>query len=106
MSTLAPREDAFRSVLRQAGAVFAEHDGRLTAVNYGSAAGELAVCLRAVGLVDRSELTKLELEGPPERLSALLLRLAGTDIAVGGVAPRPAITWCRADEDRAIVICE
>ncbi len=106
MSTVARNEDAFASILRQAGAVFAEHDGRLTVLNFGSAAGELAVCLRALGLVDRSELMKLVLEGPAERIGAVLVRVAGTDLAVGGVAQRSTTWWCRADADRAIAICE
>ena len=106
MSTVARNEDAFASILRQAGAVCAEHEGRLTVLNFGSAAGELAVCLRAVGLVDRSELTKLVLEGPSERIAAVLVRVAGSDLAVGGVAQRSTTWWCRADEDRAIAICE
>ncbi len=106
MSTVARNEDAFVSILRQAGAVVAEHEGRLTVLNFGSAAGELAVCLRAVGLVDRSELTKLVLTGPAERIGALLVRLAGTDLAVGGVARRSTIWWCRTGPDRVIALCE
>jgi glycine cleavage system aminomethyltransferase T len=106
VSTVAPHEDGFASILRQAGAVFAEHEGQLTVVNFGSAAGELAVCLRAVGLVDRSELTKLVLEGGPARIDTALGRLAATDLAVGGVAQRSGIWWCRADPDRVIAICE
>jgi glycine cleavage system aminomethyltransferase T len=106
MSTIAQHEDAFASILRRAGAVFATPEGRLTVVDFGSAAGELAVCLTAVGLVDRSELTKLVVEGPAGRISALLMRLADTDLAVGGVARRSAIWWCRDDEERVIAICE
>ena len=106
VSTVARNEDAFASILRQAGAVFAEHEGRLTVLNFGSAAGELAVCLRAVGLVDRSELTKLVIEGPAERIGAILVRVAGTDLAVGGVTQRSTTWWCRADPDRAIALCQ
>ena len=106
MSTVARNEEAFASILRQAGAVFGEHEGRLTVLNFGSAAGELAVCLRTVGLVDRSELTTLVLEGPPERIAAVLVRVAETDLPVGGVARRSTTWWCRADPHRAIAICE
>ena len=52
------------TVLCQAGAVFASRSGRRAAINYGSAAGELAVCVSAVGLVDRSELSTLVVEAP------------------------------------------
>jgi hypothetical protein len=40
-------------VLRRAGAVLARRDGRDVAINFGSAAAELAVCVRSVGIVDR-----------------------------------------------------
>ena len=50
------------AVLRQAGAVFARRGGNEVAVDYGSAAGELAVCISAVGLVNRAGLTEPELD--------------------------------------------
>ena len=50
------------AVLRQAGAVFARRGDTEVAVDYGSAAGELAVCISAVGLVKRAELAEPELE--------------------------------------------
>lgn len=67
------------------------------AVSYGSAAGELAVCLRAVGMADSSQLTKLELRGPARPL-AELIRL-GTDgtLAPGGVLQSGETWWCGAD---------
>ncbi len=42
--------------------MFARRGGAAVAVDYGSAAGELAVCISAVGLVNRAELTERELE--------------------------------------------
>src|ERR1700704_3458301 len=80
MSTLAPPEGGsppLDAVRRQAGAVFANHGGRAAAIHYGSAAGELSVCVSAVGLVDRSELTTLALQAPSAQLAALTSRLAG-----------------------------
>jgi glycine cleavage system aminomethyltransferase T len=50
------------AVLRQAGAVFARRGGTDVAVDYGSAGGELAVCVSAVGLVNRAALTDAEHE--------------------------------------------
>ncbi len=102
----APFSGELSEVLRRAGAVFAGHDGRTVAVNYGSAAGELAVCVRAVGLVDRSELTKLVLEAPSAQLGHLLVRLTGRVVAVGGALQTEDGWWCRAAEDRVIVLSE
>ena len=51
-------------VLRRAGAVLRTAAGSPVAVNYGSAPPSSRRASRAVGLVDRSELTKLELEAP------------------------------------------
>ena len=76
----------------------ATRDGRPVAINFGSAAAELAVCVRTVGLVDRSELSKLALEAPPAQLSALMRRMAGATVSAG----RRAVTaakrmWCGDD---------
>jgi glycine cleavage system aminomethyltransferase T len=98
--------DPFDSLLRRAGAVFARREGRSVAVSYGSAAGELAVCVRAVGLVDRSDLTKLALEAPPAQLRHLVARLAGTDVAVGGAVHAGGAWWCGAAPDRVVVLCD
>ncbi len=101
-----PSSGAFDEVLRRAGAVFAGHNGRTVAVNYGSAAGELAVCVRAVGLVDRSELTKLVLEAPSAQLGHLLVRLTGRIVAVGGALQTGDGWWCRAAENRVVLLSD
>lgn len=98
--------DPFDAILRRAGAVFASHNGRSVAVNYGSAAGELAVCVSAVGLVDRSELTKLVLEAPPAQLHDLTARFAGRGVAVGGAVHAGGSWWCGAAADRVVVLSE
>jgi glycine cleavage system aminomethyltransferase T len=98
--------DPFLAILRKAGAVFAVQDGRSVAVNYGSAAGELAVCVSAVGLVDRSELTKLELEAPPAQLRDLTARFAGRAVALGGAVQASGCWWCGAAADRMLVLSE
>lgn len=93
-------------VLRRAGAVLATRDGRPVAMNFGSAAAELAVCVRAVGLVDRSELSKLVVEAPPARLSALTARLAGDGVAPGGVLSAGGAWWCGDALGRVIVLSD
>jgi glycine cleavage system aminomethyltransferase T len=98
--------DPFDALLHRAGAVFAHRAGHAVAVNFGSPAGELAVCVSAVGLTDRSELTKLALDAPPAQLSPLVERLAGSPLAVGGAVYSGGAWWCGAAPDRVIVLCE
>ena len=108
MSILAPPEGGsppLDAVLRQAGAVFASHGGRAAAIHYGSAAGELAVCVSAVGLVDRSELTTLALQAPSAQLSQLTSRLAGGEVAPGGALDAAGAWWCGAAPDTVLVVC-
>jgi glycine cleavage system aminomethyltransferase T len=100
----APAE--FEAVLRRAGAVVATRDGRPAAINFGSAAAELAVCVRTVGLVDRSDLSTLALEAPPAQLSALMRRMAGATVAPGGLVAGGSALWCGETPNRVIVICD
>jgi glycine cleavage system aminomethyltransferase T len=108
VSILAPaegRSSSLEVVLRQAGAVFATHEGHSAAIHYGSAAGELAVCVSAVGLVDRSDLTTLALEAPSAQLVQLTSRLAGGEIAPGGALHAAGAWWCAAAPDTLVVVC-
>jgi glycine cleavage system aminomethyltransferase T len=93
-------------VLRRAGAVLTSRGGHPVAVHFGSAAAELAVCVRAVGLVDRSDLSTLALEAPPAQLSALMTRLVGATVAPGGLVPCGSATWCGEAPDRVMVVCD
>jgi glycine cleavage system aminomethyltransferase T len=95
------------TVVRRAGAVMVERDGGSVAAHYGSAAGELAVCMRAVGIADRSDLGKLIVSGEPEPLAELLLQVAGVSLAApGAVAERGGAWWCAAGGGRALVLCD
>lgn len=93
-------------VLDRAGAVLVADGPRHVATNYGSAAAELAACVGAVGLADRSELTKLTLTGPAEAIDQLTLRVAGERVAPGGALSTGGAWWCAADPGRLVVICE
>jgi glycine cleavage system aminomethyltransferase T len=95
--------EPFEAILRTAGAVFATRDGRRTVVSYGSPPGELAVCLRAVGLADRSELTKLVLTAPTG-LARLVERLTGSALAVGGALQVGGAWWCAASATSVVVL--
>jgi hypothetical protein len=93
-------------VLRRAGAVLSARDGRPVAINFGSAAAELAVCVRTVGLIDRSELRTLALEAPPAQLSALMRRMAGATVSPGGLVAGSGALWCGETASRVIVVCD
>ena len=98
---------ALDPVLRQAGGVLVMHDGHAVVANYGSAAGELAACVSAVGLADRSDLAKLVLDGParaaaapvapPHRQRAGARAAPCSAAAPGGVPSSP---------ERMLVICD
>ena len=86
--------------------MLATREGRPVAINFGSAAAELAVCVRTVGLVDRSDLSTLALDAPPAQLSALMRRLAGASVAPGGLVSGASAWWCGDAADRVIVVCD
>lgn len=96
----------FDTVLRRAGAVMATRGGQPVAINFGSAAAELAVCVRAVGLVDRSELVKLVLEATPAQLETLMQRLTGGTVVPGGVVPAGGAWWCGEAPGRVFVLSD
>jgi glycine cleavage system aminomethyltransferase T len=99
-------ENALGPVLRQAGGVLVPHGGHGVIANFGSAAGELAACVSAVGLADRSELTKLVLDGPPAQLQHLAERLTGSALAPGGAVFSGGAWWCAQRPDRVLVVCD
>jgi glycine cleavage system aminomethyltransferase T len=82
------------------------HDGRAVVAHYGSAAGELAACVSAVGIADRSDLAKLTLEGPPAQLQHLSARLAGSEVVPGGAVQSGGAWWCAESPERMLVICD
>ena len=82
------------------------HDGHAVVANYGSAAGELAACVSAVGLADRSDLAKLVLQGPPAQLQHLTQRLTGSELAPGGAVLSGGAWWCAESPERMLVICD
>jgi glycine cleavage system aminomethyltransferase T len=97
--------DTLEAVIRQAGGVLASHQGLPVAVNFGSAAGELAACVSAVGLTDFSDLTKLVLEAPHEQMRRMVPQLAGAEVAPGGALFTGGAWWCGASTERLIVLC-
>lgn len=106
MSATAPLRPGLDLVLSRAGAVLSVREGKPVAVHFGSAAAELAVCVRAVGLVDRSDLSTLALEAPPAQLSALMNRLVGATVSPGGLVSTRDAWWCGESPDRVIVVSD
>jgi glycine cleavage system aminomethyltransferase T len=82
------------------------HAGRAVVAHYGSAAGELAACVSAVGLACRSELATLQLDGPPAQLRQLSQRLAASEVAPGGAALSGGAWWCAPSPERMLVLCD
>jgi glycine cleavage system aminomethyltransferase T len=98
--------DELAGVQADAGAVLARHHGRVLALSYGSAAGELAACMNAVGIASRAELTKLELTAPGPSLGRLIAGLLGVPLLAGGIHQTRAVGWYRPDGGRLIALCE
>jgi glycine cleavage system aminomethyltransferase T len=91
--------------LRLAGGVMMVREGHAVAANFGSAATELAVCVKRVGLAVRSDLDALEIVGSEPWLTHFLGDALGAAPPAPGAAVRAAGSWCcRVAPDRAIVI--
>jgi glycine cleavage system aminomethyltransferase T len=100
------RPTSLDEIVEQAGGVRAVRDGHPVVTSYGSAAGELAACVRAVGLADCSQLTKLLVEGPPAQVRELTFQLTGNWLAPGGAASTAAAWWCAESTGRTFILCE
>jgi glycine cleavage system aminomethyltransferase T len=88
-----------------AGAVLHERDGHTVATSYGSAPGEIAVCMKSVGLADRSDLGTLELRGDQNLLDrALIARLGDPAVAPGTARRRRSVWFLRLDQRRTLLV--
>jgi glycine cleavage system aminomethyltransferase T len=101
-----PSRSPLDDSLRRAGAVMVQRDGRCVAAHFGSPAGELAVCSSAVGLVDRSEIAKLELCGYPEALDQVVYDVSDSQLEPNEVLRVNGVEWCSASPDRVFALCE
>lgn len=104
--SMSPYRSPLADVLRRAGAVITRRDGWRVAAHFGSPAGELAVCARAVGLVDRSELGKVELRGYPEAIDQVVSYLTDCQLEPNEVLRIDGVRWCSASPDRLFALCE
>ncbi len=81
-------------VHRRAGARIAERAGWQTVAGYGAGAAEAEACRRTVGVADVSFLGKLELQGDPDEVAAIVAELAGgARLAPGQAAQAADRTW-------------
>ena len=88
-----------------AGAVLHERDGHSVAVNYGSVPGEIAVCMKSVGLADRSDFGTFELRGDQGLLDrALTDRLGDPPLAKGTARRMRSVWYLRTDQRRALLV--
>jgi hypothetical protein len=91
--------------VRRAGGVMVLRDGHPVAGHFGSTAGELAVCVKRVGLAVRADLDTVELTGPEPWLSHFLGDTLHGPVPSPGHAAHVAGAWCcRIAPDHAIVV--
>ncbi|MGH2943994.1 MAG: hypothetical protein ACRDLN_14605, partial [Solirubrobacteraceae bacterium] len=88
-----------------AGAILAERDGHTVAAHYGSVPGEIAVCMKSVGLADRSDYGAIELRGDQLLLDrALTARLGDPPLAPGTGRRMRSIWYARLNARRALLV--
>ena len=88
-----------------AGAMLGERDGHTVVANYGSVPAEIAVCMKSVGLADRSDLGVLELRAETSLLDrALAARLGDPPVAPGAARRLREVWYLRLDARRALLV--
>jgi glycine cleavage system aminomethyltransferase T len=88
-----------------AGAMLAERHGHTVVANYGSVPGEISVCMKSVGLADRSDLGTLELRASSALLDrALAARLGDPPVAPGAARRLRDVWFLRLDARRTLLV--
>lgn len=101
-----PATLTLRGMLRDRGAVLASRGGEPVAAHYGSAATELALCVRAVGVAWRPELAAVTLDAAPDAIDSLCERVTGERLAPGGALREGAAWWARSPRlDQLTLLC-
>ena len=90
-------------VLRRHGATMVERHGRMVAADFGSAAGEVTVCLRGVGLAERSDRATLEVRDGADGVDRALEELTelGDRAWAVRVLPGEAVVRCDGEDEAA-----
>jgi glycine cleavage system aminomethyltransferase T len=82
-----------------------ERDGHTVVAHYGSVHGEMAVCMKSVGLADRSDYGVLELRGDRELLDrALSARLGDPPLAVRTGRRLRSVWYLRLDARHTLLV--
>ena len=82
-----------------------DRDGRLVVAHYGSVPGEIAACMKSVGLADLSDLGVLELRGDRELLDrALVARLGDAPLAIGTGRRLHGVWYLRLHARRTLLV--
>ena len=88
-----------------AGAILHTRDGHTVAAHYGSVQGELAVCMKSVGLADRSDLGVFELRGDQALLDrALIARFGDPPLATGNGRRLRSVWYLRVDARHTLLV--
>lgn len=88
-----------------AGARLGERDGHVVVSAYGSVPGEIAVCMKSVGLADRSDLGTVELRAAQNLLDRVLSAHLGDPAIAPGAARRLRGVWyLRLDTRRTLLV--
>jgi len=87
-----------------AGALLGERDGHTVARHYGSTPAEIAVCMKSVGLADRSDLGTLELRAERSLLDRGLADRLGDPAVAPGAARRLRDVWYVRLEPRRVLL--
>ncbi len=77
--------------------------GHLVPLHYGSAAGELAICMRSVGLVDREDLRVLMVSASPQKLDRLTADLLDATLDLGETEAIGEGHWGRIGAGQVVV---
>jgi glycine cleavage system aminomethyltransferase T len=87
-----------------AGAVLHDRDGHAVIAHYGSVPGEIAVCMKSVGLADHADYGVVELRGARELLDRALVAQCGDPPLAIGTGRRLRNVWyLRVDARRTLL---
>ena len=88
-----------------ASAALHERDGHTVVAHYGSVPGEIAVCMKSVGLADHSDYGVLEVRGDREPLDrALIARFGDPPLAVGSARRSRGVWYLRMDAHHTLLV--
>jgi glycine cleavage system aminomethyltransferase T len=86
-------------------AILRDRDGHAVVAHYGSVPGEIAVCMKSVGLIDHSDYGVLELRGDRELLDqALMAHLGDPPLSTGSARSVRTVWYLRLSQHRILLV--